>query len=94
MVSYNKKKSKGSRLHSVDQRGRLVDINSLSPEQIVCLSDTIGKTVNSILSDAQKRVQDILDVYGMQLKLQYSLTPKDDKINIETDETPANTEES
>jgi len=93
LVDYNKKKAKGSRLHSISQRSNTVNINNLSPDQLVSLSASIGKSVNAILVEAEKKAQAILDVYGMKLKLQYSLEQKESLESPKIDETTVNTAE-
>jgi len=96
LVNYSKKREKFevNRIQTAANRKKGIDMESLSIDQIVHLSASIGKKINQILGDAQKQVQAILDVYGSTLILEYKLLPKESPKKEEIAEAPVNTEES
>lgn len=68
---------------SIKQRPRAIDVNNLTPQQIVQLSGSIAKVTKEIVDDAKKKIQDMLDVYGMKVTIQYNITPKEELLKTE-----------
>ena len=81
-----------SRLHTIQQRYKKIDINQLNPDQIVALSASVGKEVASIMKEAKDKIESFLGVYGLQLNLQYSVGPKEDKNKVDAQETTEKTD--
>jgi hypothetical protein len=61
----------------VQSRQRKVDVQALDADQLMLLSSAIGREVAKIMSEAKAKVQSILDVYDMNIKMQYCIEPKD-----------------
>lgn len=64
-----------SKLHSVEKREKKVNINSLTPDQLVQLSGYIGSKTTIMIKKAKAEIQSLLDIYGLKLVLQYSVVP-------------------
>ena len=74
----------------VEKRSTVIDINALTPDQIVAVSGELGRKINFILTDAKKQIQDMLNVYNMQLMLRYSINlKKEEETTEEVEETTA-----
>ena len=58
-------------------RKRKVDIEKIDNENIDSLSNQLGEKVKIIVDKAIKDVNKILNIYGLQAKMQIALEPKD-----------------
>jgi len=82
------------RLHSADQRSKKINIDKMTPDQLVALAGAIGKTVAPIMKKAREDVQKILDVYGLDLILKYDIVGKNKKNKNESPEETVNTDKT
>lgn len=58
-------------------RKRQVNIDQLNEEQIQVLIDQLGIKVRTMVDETCERANKILNVYGMQLKLEVVIQPKE-----------------
>ena len=58
------------------QRERKLDINKLSPEQVDVVSKQIGEKIKQICDKASEEANRLLNVYGMQAKMQIFIEGK------------------
>jgi len=58
-------------------RKRQVNVDQLNEEQIQVLIDQLGIKVRTMVDETCERANKILNVYGMQLKLEVVIQPKE-----------------
>lgn len=61
----------------IDQskRERKVDIEKMSGEQADLIGKQIGEAMAKIMDEANRKCNEILNIYGMQTQIQYQIVP-------------------
>lgn len=60
-------------------RKRSVDIEKIDNKDIDLLSQQLGEKVRTIVDEAIDKVNQLLNIYGLQAKMQIALEPKEKK---------------
>jgi hypothetical protein len=68
-----------NRLTSPDKRAKKVDLSKLQPDQFVALSGAIGTQVTAAVAEVKNKLQEMLDIYGLELVIKYTIVPKQDQ---------------
>lgn len=62
-------------MQSVKERIRRVDINKLQAEQAEKIANQIGVQAGEIINQAEKDCNKFLEVYGLEIKIGYTVKP-------------------
>lgn len=54
-------------------RKRKVDLEQLSPDDAERIGQQVGEKIGEITSEAEKRINEILGIYGQKAKIMYCL---------------------
>jgi len=56
----------------LNRKSRKIDLDKLSPEDLDRIGQELGKTVGEILSEASKKVNKLLNIYGLETHISYT----------------------